>query len=244
MAQPAEALPPLGPPAENPVPALLKAAVTVGVLLGFGYALRHQGTALLASVPADAAGAAVFVVVGAAMTALGLPRAVHAFAAGTVFGIGGGFAWAMLGQVLGCGLVFFAARGVAGDWARRHLKARLRGRLLRLDRAIVAQPFTATLTLRLLPVGNNTAVNLLAGVAGVAAWPFLSASAIGYVPQTLIFVLLGSGLQVGRGVQLGLGLGLFVVSAGLGVLMWWRGRRGRAVDGVGQVAAGAGGAER
>jgi uncharacterized membrane protein YdjX (TVP38/TMEM64 family) len=217
LAQPAEVL----PPAENPIPALLKAAVTVGVLLGLGYALRHQGTALLASVPADAAGAAVFVVVGAVMTALGLPRAVQAFAAGTVFGIGGGFAWAMLGQLIGCAVDFFAARGVAGDWARR----RLQGRLRRLDDAIVAQPFTAVLTLRLLPVGNNTALNLLAGVAGVAAGPFLAASAIGYVPQTLIFVLLGSGMQVGRGVQLGLGLGLFVLSAGLGVLMWRRGRR-------------------
>ena len=51
--------------------------------------------------------------------------------------------------------------------------------------------FTVTLIVRLLPVGNNTAFSLLGGVASVRALPFLAGSAIGYVPQTLVFVLLG-----------------------------------------------------
>jgi uncharacterized membrane protein YdjX (TVP38/TMEM64 family) len=138
-----------------------------------------------------------------------------------VFGAPLGVVWALLGQILGCAMDFFAARSVAGNWARR----RLTGRWRRLDGFILAQPFMATLTLRLLPVGNNTAVNLLAGVAGVRAVPFLLASLLGYLPQTLIFALLGSGMRVGRGAQIGVGLGLFVASAALGVVMWRRGRR-------------------
>jgi uncharacterized membrane protein YdjX (TVP38/TMEM64 family) len=189
-------------------------------LLAAGYMLRHAAGGWIKNVPANASGAALLVLVGGLLTAIGLPRPALAFAAGTVFGAAGGATWSMLGQMLGCALDFFAARTVAGDWARR----RLTGRWRRLDNFILAQPFTATLTLRLLPVGNNMAVNLLAGVAGVRPLPFLAGSLVGYVPQTLIFALLGSGLQVGKSTQLAVGLGLFVVSGVLGAVMWRRGR--------------------
>ncbi len=190
----------------------------VGALLTAGYALRQFGTAWLRHVPADAAGAALLAGLGGVMTAVGVPRQVLAFSAGTVFGAGWGAAWALLGQMLGCALDYFAARSIAGDWARR----RLTGRWRRLDGFILAQPFMATLTLRLLPVGSNTAVNLLAGVAGVPPLPFLAASVIGYVPQTIIFALLGGGMRVGRGAQIGVGLCLFVASAAMGAVMWRR----------------------
>ncbi len=206
---------------ESPWPSLVKAAVTMAALLAAGFALRQFGAGWLRQVPADAGGVALLVGVGGVMTAVGLPRQVVAFSAGTVFGAPLGVVWALLGQILGCAMDFFAARSVAGNWARR----RLTGRWRRLDGFILAQPFMATLTLRLLPVGNNTAVNLLAGVAGVRAVPFLLASLLGYLPQTLIFALLGSGMRVGRGAQIGVGLGLFVASAALGVVMWRRGRR-------------------
>jgi len=220
LAQPAE----LTQTSPSVLPALLRAAAMVAVLLAAGYVLRRFGTGWLKAVPADAAGAAALVVVGGLMTAAGLPRQVLAFSAGTVFGAAGGVWWALLGQMLGCALGFFAARTVAGDWARR----RLTGRWRRLDGFILAQPFTATLTLRLLPVSSNVAVNLLAGVAGVPPVPFLGATLLGYLPQTVIFALLGSGMQVGRPVQVGAGLALFVASAALGLVMWQRGRRGLA----------------
>jgi uncharacterized membrane protein YdjX (TVP38/TMEM64 family) len=99
------------------------------------------------------------------------------------------------------------------------------GRLARLDAFLAANPFGATLTLRLLPVGSNIVLNLLAGVSGVAAGPFVLASAIGYVPQTVVFTLLGGGVRVGQGVQLVLGIALFAASALLGLLLMRRHRR-------------------
>lgn len=222
MARPAEAAPldDASPEAGPILPALLKAAVMMALLVGAGVLLRLAGAGALREVHADARGALVLVLAGGLMTAVGLPRQVLAFSAGFVFGAQWGVVWALLGQILGCALDYTAARTIIGGWARRHFAGRWR----KLDRFIMAQPFTATLTLRLLPVGNNLALNLLAGVTAVRPGAFLAGSLIGYVPQTVIFVLLGSGVHVGQRAQLEAGLALFVASAGLGVLLWQRGR--------------------
>ncbi|HTI03256.1 MAG TPA: VTT domain-containing protein [Acidisoma sp.] len=163
-------------------------------------------------------GEIVLVLGGALLTAAGLPRQAVAFAGGYAFGLKVGLALAMLAQILGCLADFFWARAVARDWVR----ARLGARLAKLDARLSAHPFTTSLTLRLLPVGNNVVLNLLAGLSSVSASSFLLASAIGYVPQTLVFALLGSGVQVSHGTQIGLGIALFVLSAGLGLLLMRR----------------------
>ena len=138
---------------------------------------------------------------------------VVAYAAGLGYGVWAGCALALAAQMGGCTADFLWARLVAREWAVR----RTRGRLARLDRQISRYPFGATLTLRLLPVGSNLLLNLLAGVSAVAAGPFLLASAAGYVPQTLVFALLGSGVRVGHTAQLGLATTLFLLSGLLGV---------------------------
>ena len=69
-------------------------------------------------------------------------------------------------------------------------------------------------------------MNLLAGVSAIALGPFLLASAIGYVPQTVVFALLGGGVRVDRNAQLVLASVLLVAATGLGV---WLMRRIKAV---------------
>ena len=95
---------------------------------------------------------------------------------------------------------------------------------------LAGSPFGATLALRLLPVGNNLALNLLAGMAAISLVPFLAASAIGYLPQTLVFALLGKGIRVDGAWQMGLAVGLFVLSAAIGFALLRRHRAGRAID--------------
>jgi uncharacterized membrane protein YdjX (TVP38/TMEM64 family) len=85
------------------------------------------------------------------------------------------------------------------------------------------------LALRLLPVGNNLALNLLAGMSGIPAVAFLVASLLGYVPQTVIFALLGKGVRVDGLWQLALSAVLLAGSIGLGVWLMRRHRAGRAV---------------
>ncbi len=182
-----------------------------------GLALRRLG--LDAGVAAAGQrGPLGFVAIAAASCAVGIPRQVVAYAGGLAFGFWPGATLALLAEVLGCIGNFYWARWVARAWAARWL-ARRGGRLERLSRFLRANAFAATLTLRLLPVGNNLLLNLLAGVSGVAAGPFLAASALGYVPQTAVFALLGGGVRVSQGAQVALAVVLLVLSVALGLAL-------------------------
>lgn len=176
-------------------------------------------------------GEVLFVAAGALATAIGLPRQIVAFAGGTAFGALIGTGLALLASVFGCIAGFLWARLVGRDWARR----RISGRLARLDRFLAENPFSATLTLRLLPVGNNAALNLLAGLSGVRLLPFVAGSAIGYVPQTVVFALLGKGVRVEGWMQLTVGIAMFAGSALLGL---WLLRRSRKAAEMAEAAAG------
>ena len=202
---------------------LWKPALLLAGLLLAGLALRNGWGRAALDAPAQA-GPAGFVLVGAAACALGVPRQVVAYAAGLGFGTWAGCALALIAEVAGCAADFLWARLVARDWAAR----RIRGRLARLDGQLSRHPFGATLTLRLLPIGSNILLNLLAGVSAVAMGPFLLASAIGYVPQTVVFALLGGGVRVDRDEQLLLAGALFVLASLLGL---WLMRRIRALPG-------------
>jgi uncharacterized membrane protein YdjX (TVP38/TMEM64 family) len=175
-------------------------------------------------------GEALFVLIAALGTAAGVPRQAAAFLGGYGFGAALGTGLALLAQVLGCALAFFWARLVGRGWAERRLAGRFGHRLRPLRDALAGSPFGATLALRLLPVGNNLALNLLAGMAGLPAGAFLAASAIGYLPQTVVFALLGKGVRVEGAWQLGLSVLLLAASVAIGLGLLRRHRAGRAME--------------
>ncbi|GAN77411.1 TVP38/TMEM64 family protein [Acidisphaera rubrifaciens] len=196
-------------------------------LLAVGLTLR-QGSQLNAGFMnriahrADLLGVTVYLGFGALLCTMGVPRQTTAFAAGYAFaprfGLGVAVLLSLGTQLAGCAANFFWARWVAGAWVRRRLPPRLR----RLDASLAGQPFRATLVLRLLPLGSNIALNLIGGVSTVRLGPFLAASAIGYLPQTLIFALLGRGTQVGGRTEIALAAALFAASGLLGVRLMAR----------------------
>lgn len=171
------------------------------------------------------AGEVLFVALGAIACAVGMPRQAVAFAGGYAFGLAGGLFSAWAAMLLGLAASFWWARLAGRDFAARRLKGGLR----KLDRFVADNPFSATLTLRLLPVGNNLALNLLAGLSGVAFAPFLAASALGYLPQTIVFALLGAGVRIERETQIALGVVLFAASIVLGLWLLSRHRRAQAL---------------
>ena len=175
-------------------------------------------------------GEAIFLLVGTVATAVGAPRQGVAFLGGYAFGAVAGSGLALAGQLLGCALSFGWARLVGRGWAERRLAGRFGRRLRPLRDALAASPFEATLALRLLPVGNNLALNLLAGMASIPLLPFLAASAFGYLPQTLVFALLGKGVRVDGAWQLGLSAVLLLGSVGIGFWLLRRHRAGRALE--------------
>ena len=175
-------------------------------------------------------GETIFLLAGAAASAAGLPRQGVAFLGGYAFGAVAGTGLGLAAQLLGAAIAFFWARLVGRDWAERRLAGRFGRRLRALRDALAANPFDTTLALRLLPVGNNLALNLLAGMAGIAAAPFLAASAIGYLPQTLVFALLGKGVRVDGAWQIGLAAAMLLGSVLLGLRLLRRHRAGRVLD--------------
>lgn len=172
------------------------------------------------------AGEALFLGLAAIATAAGLPRQVVSGLAGYAFGLAWGAALGLAGTVLGCMGAFYYARVLARGPLRRKFSARVR----RLDDFLREHTFTMTLLVRLLPVGNNAVTNLTAGVSSVRAAPFFAGSALGYVPQTLIFALLGSGVAVDKGLQIVLSAVLFVASGVLGVYLYRRFRHGKSLE--------------
>ncbi|MGI4807679.1 MAG: TVP38/TMEM64 family protein [Janthinobacterium lividum] len=201
-----------------------KPAVMLLTFAAIAVALRQSGfdpRAAMAS--AGSHGPAAFVAIGAAACAVAVPRQVVALAGGYAFGFWPGAALTLVAEVVGCAIDFGWARLLGRRAALGFLQRRGEGRFARLDRFLTGRAFTATLTLRLLPVGSNVLLNLMAGVSGAATGPFLAASAIGYVPQTVVFALAGAGAGLSNGVQFGVAVGLLLLSVGLGVVLLKRG---------------------
>ncbi len=171
-------------------------------------------------------GELLFLLMGGMFTAAGLPRQAVAFLAGYAFGVTLGTALGALAAFLGCMLAY----GFARLFGRGALRARLGGRAARFGRFIDAHPFAMTVLVRLLPAGSNFATNLAAGVAGIRPLPFFAGSLLGYLPQSLVFALVGSGAHVSPATRGALAAGLFVVSALLGTWLYRHFQHGMSLD--------------
>jgi uncharacterized membrane protein YdjX (TVP38/TMEM64 family) len=171
-------------------------------------------------------GEVVFLVVGAFFTGLGLPRQVVCFLAGYAFGFIVGSGLALVATLAGCASTFTYARLLGRDLVATRFPARVK----RVDDFLSDNPLSMTLLIRFLPVGSNLITNLAAGVSRVSALPFLAGSAIGYVPQTVIFALLGSGVAIDPEFRIGLSAVLFVSSGVLGIYLYRRFRHGHTFD--------------
>jgi uncharacterized membrane protein YdjX (TVP38/TMEM64 family) len=211
-----------------------KLALLAAGLVAFGLALRGlgvaPGSAFVDTHIRDAGlqGELLLFALGAVLTAVGVPRQGVAFLAGYAFGAAAGAAVALAAQVAGCALAYAWARLVGRAWAERRLAGRLGPRLRPVADALRQNPFEATLALRLFPVGSNLALNLLAGMLALPLAKFLAASALGHLPQTVIFALLGKGVRVDGVWQIALSGVLLAVSVGLGLWLWRRHRAGAA----------------
>ncbi len=171
-------------------------------------------------------GEASFIALAALAMTVGLPRQVVAFAAGYAFGLVQGTLIALIATVLSCIAAFYYAR----LFGRALIAPRLSGRIARVDAFVREHPFSMTLLIRLLPAGHNLSTNLAAGLSSVAAPPFVLGSALGYLPQTVVFALVGSGVGVDPFWHLLLGVLLFILSGALGLYLYRRLRQGRVYD--------------
>jgi len=171
-------------------------------------------------------GEVLLFVIGAVFVAVGLPRQIISFLAGYGLGFSEGFALALFATAGGCAITFSYARFLGRDLISRKFSGKIR----QIDNFLAENPFKMTLLIRLLPAGSNLLTNLAAGVSKVGASPFVAGSVLGYVPQTAVFALLGSGIEVNPVWRIGLSVVLFVICGGIGMHLYRRYRRGKSLE--------------
>ncbi len=161
-------------------------------------------------------GELLYVAVGGLLMAVAVPRHIVSFLGGYAFGAGLGTALALIATETGCLIVFFYGRYVGRPLVSENIRARVR----RIEDFLASNPFSMTLLIRLLPVGNNFATCLAGGVSRVPARPFLLGSLLGYLPQTFVFALAGSGIEMGASLRLVVAGVFFVVSGAIGIWLY------------------------
>ena len=171
-------------------------------------------------------GMLLFVLASVLLGSIGLSRQVIAFLGGYAFGFSNGFMLSMLAVVGACLTTYTLSRGVL----RRFLSGRLPARVGRIDRFLHENTFSMSMLLRLLPLGSNWLINIAAGVSSVRTVPFLLGSALGYIPQMIIFALVGSGTRVSQFWQVAIAMALFVVAAVIGMALYRSVARGRQLN--------------
>jgi len=169
------------------------------------------------------AGVLLFVLVCCLLGSIGLSRQVIAFLAGYAFGVGYGFVLSTLAVIAACMTTFYVSRFFLRSFMWRHFSERIR----QVDNFIRDNTFMMALLIRLLPLGSNWMINIAAGVSSVRKYPFFFGSALGYIPQMLIFSLLGSGTRVDQFWQVAIAMALFVLAATLGVVLYRKVARGK-----------------
>ncbi len=171
-------------------------------------------------------GELLFLALGSLFMAVGLSRQFVAILAGYGFGFLHGLLLVEIASILGCIMAFYYARWFSADMIAAHYPDKIR----RIDDFIERNPFTKTLMIRLFPVGSNLVVNLAAGISRIPVTPFLLGSAIGYLPQNIVFALVGSGISVDPTLRMGLAALLFIVSGLLGMYLLRRHRNEKLVS--------------
>jgi uncharacterized membrane protein YdjX (TVP38/TMEM64 family) len=148
-----------------------------------------------------------FIGASALSISVGAPRLAFAILGGVLFGWLWGFLLAHTGTVLGCMGAFSWSRWLGRDYVSARM-ARRRGRLLK---RVQAHPIATNVLIRVCPVGNNFATNMLFGVSQVTARQFFIGTFIGTSVETLIYAIFGSSAESADKLKLLVGGGLLAL---------------------------------
>ncbi|WP_239023949.1 TVP38/TMEM64 family protein [Paraglaciecola marina] len=179
-------------------------------------------------------GGCYFIFMGVLLTGCGAPRQVVAFLGGYAFGFTLGVLLALFATLLGCIMAFYVAKFIA----RPYVLKRFEKQASRIDRFLSTQAIQKTIVIRLLPVGSNLVTNMAAGLTQVKSTAFFTGSLIGYLPQTVIFALLGKGVLIGSHWKIMASIVLLLVSSYISFMLFKKQKIARSLqcDGVQQAS--------
>lgn len=152
----------------------------------------------------------VFMVSYAVAVVAFVPASALTLAAGAVFGLAQGTAYVFVAAVVGSAAAFLIARYGARAAIEKRVEAD--PRFAAIDRAVGTEGRKIAFLLRLSPAVPFNLLNYALGLTRIAFSDYLFAS-VGMLPGTLLYVYSGtlvgevaSGVELGRGLLLGVGL--------------------------------------
>ncbi|MFJ9823771.1 TVP38/TMEM64 family protein [Streptomyces sp. NPDC101160] len=179
---------------------------------------------LSAGWPPQSSGAGAVVVFGLAYgvcTAALVPRPILNLAAGALFGTAAGFTAALAGTVLGAGLSFALGRALGQDALRPYVRGRW---LQAADGQLSRHGFRSMLAIRLFPGMPFAVANYGAAISRMRYLPFLLATGLGSVPNTIAYVVAGSEATSPTSPAFLISTGFIVLSAVVAAVVGWRKR--------------------
>lgn len=169
----------------------------------------------------DWRGEIYFVLISTVLTAAGVPRLLFYALGGFVFGFWEGLLWSLCSSLLGSFVTFRIARWGSREWLVEQF-----GKRRFFNRIAHAAPTIASVALmRMLPV-SNVIINFGLALSQAGSRAFLLGSLIGFLPQGIVAVIVGSGIAEdvpwAGAVQIG-GAGILLV----GLFVWSRRQKSR-----------------
>jgi uncharacterized membrane protein YdjX (TVP38/TMEM64 family) len=142
-------------------------------------------------------GPVIFVALYVVATVLFVPGSVLTLGAGAVFGVVLGSVCVSIGATLGATAAFLVGRYLARDAIARKIEKN--EKFATIDRAVADEGWKIVLLTRLSPVFPFTLLNYAFGLTRVKLGHYVLASWIGMIPGTVMYVYLGSLINVGAG---------------------------------------------
>src|SRR6266567_4500988 len=142
-------------------------------------------------------GPAIFIGLYVVATVLFIPGSVLTLGAGAVFGVVLGSVCVSISATLGATAAFLVGRYLARDTIARKIEKN--ERFAAIDRAVAAEGWKIVFLTRLSPVFPFTLLNYAFGLTRVKLSHYVLASWIGMMPGTVMYVYLGSLVNVGAG---------------------------------------------
>lgn len=150
----------------------------------------------------------VFLIAGGVLCGAGFPRLWLSAVAGALFGALIGTPVALVATLIGAALSHILGRSLL----RSTMRARFSEKFEKWNERVRRQPFKWVLYARLFPLSNMVVTSLLFGACKVPMVPYLAASAIGFLPFTIVFALFGSSAAKADVSQMAWGLVLFLTA--------------------------------
>src|SRR5438105_10495926 len=142
-------------------------------------------------------GPVIFIGIYVVATVLFIPGSVLTLGAGAVFGVGLGSVCVSISATLGATAAFLVGRYLARDAIARKIEKN--EKFSTIDRAVADEGWKIVLLTRLSPVFPFTLLNYAFGLTRVRLSHYVLASWIGMMPGTVMYVYLGSLVNVSAG---------------------------------------------